>query len=110
MTEWDKIFDMEKEVQGFSPEQMATIARHLPAYFKAELAKWMSQHPDKSETHKLVKYPDDTIESAAGITFRQRYVLVPIEDLGDDVMLRPFEAEAEFYPHTTLAVTIENKV
>jgi hypothetical protein len=99
---------MEKTVRGFSQEQMATIAKHLPAYFEAELAKWMSRHLDKAETHKLVKYPDDTLETATGVTFRQRYVLLPNENLADDVALLSFEEEAESYPHTVLAVTVEH--
>jgi hypothetical protein len=101
---------IDKEIRGFSPEQMASISRHLPAYFEAELAKWMSQHLDKAETHKLVKYPDETIETLSGVTFRQRYVLLPNERLGEDVALLSFEEEAESFPHTTLAVTIDNNV
>jgi hypothetical protein len=104
----DKILDMDNELHGFSPEQMASINKLLPAYFEAELAKWMSQHLDKAETHKLVKYPDDTIETLTGVTFRQRYVLLPKENLAEDVALLSFEEEAESFPHTILAVTIEN--
>jgi hypothetical protein len=102
-----KIKVMENELRGFSPEQQETIAKHLPAYFKAELAKWMSQYQDTAETHKLIKYPDDTVETATGVTFRQRYVLLPNENLGDDIALLSFEEESESYPHTILAVTIE---
>ena len=86
---------------------MTRIHALLPAYFDAELAKWMSGHADKAQTHKLVKYPDDTIETAAGVTFRQRYILMANEDLGDALALDPFEIEAVSYPHTTLTVTIE---
>ena len=86
---------------------MARINALLPAYFDAELAKWMSGHADKAETHKLVKYPDETVETATGVTFRRRYILMANEDLGDALSLDPFEVEAVSYPHTTLAVTIE---
>jgi hypothetical protein len=65
------------------------------------------QHGDKTHSHKLVKYPDDAAETPTGVTFRQRYVLVPLESLGDDVMLRPFEVESESFPHVVLSVTIE---
>ncbi len=97
---------MENEAKGFTQEQRESIARHLPAYFQTELAKWMQQHLDKAETHKLVKYPDEAIESSAGLTFRQRYVLLPNENLDEDLALLPFELEAKSNPHTTLAVTI----
>lgn len=94
-------------MQGFSEEQMARINALLPAYFDAELAKWMSGYSDKAQTHRLVKYPDDTVETATGITFRRRYILMANDDLGDALSLDPFEIESASYPHTTLAVTIE---
>ena len=86
---------------------MARINALLPTYFDAELAKWMSGHTDKAETHKLVKYPDDTIEMDTKVTFRRRYILMANEDLGDALTLDPFEIEAASHPHTTLTVTIE---
>jgi hypothetical protein len=98
---------MDIEGNGFSPQQREIIAKRLPAYFHAELAKWMSLHADKAETHRLVKYPDEAIETEIGITFRQRYVLLPTENVAEDVPLLSFEEEAESYPHTVLAVTIE---
>ena len=98
---------MELEVKGFSPQQREIIAKRLPAYFNAELAKWMSLHADTTETHRLVKYPDEAVETETGVTFRQRYVLLPIENVTEDVPLLSFEEEAESYPHTVLSVTIE---
>ncbi len=98
---------METEGKGFSPQQMGAITERLPAYFNAELAKWMSLHADKAATHKLVKYPDEATETEIGITFRQRYVLLPNENVAEDIALLSFEEEAESYPHTILAVTIE---
>lgn len=107
MERTDKIGGMEIEAKGFSTQQLETIAKRLPAYFNAELATWMSRHADKADTHKLVKYPDEAIETETGITFRQRYVLLPGENIAEDAALLSFEEEAESYPHTTLAVTIE---